>query len=747
MDGPSTLLGIFLTCGLRVILICAVPILAIPLGHQPGLVVSLLTSLAAATEVALTLCCRTSAKGNIGRSPITTKKFLPMLLFTYAVQIMCIAFADDETGDKAIGTDGVDLARSEFFYATQAESSNGFQLDTPPENLKWSPSTLSVILPCAEERLYALKTVQAVFENTPSDVLHEIVVVDDGSDPPLSQTHLTEEVQQKYKVKLLRHEATVGLIGAKKTGGDAATGDVFAFFDCHVAPQPDWYKSFLRLVGENYRRMIVPGITALDVGTWTQVGRGGGLAKCYLTWDADFKWFDSNDKYIAVISGGLLGMSKRWWQETGGYDKEMLGWGGENLDQSLRVWLCGGEIVFASDSQVAHMWRTTDPRTGAHYRRVGDTSRNRARAVYGWYGEFAAKLNHYPQFRRPAVGSLPWYGNLSNFEEVKAGCGGGRPFAWFLRRFRDLYEDAGMIPQEIFMLREDFTGKCLRYMGSAGTSGDGHGRASLVACDPNDHRFFWHRGNKNLDKGGACCSGLRAWNTDQCIDHGEAGGVRTYVCDVAGRNKRQYWHILAESGRLAQGRRSNNCLSASKEGQISESPCQALRAPNTARWTKQGSTMPLETQIYQKAQREQPQVFGALGVQHVAIEKKPTPIKCKDGAACFAVVSKDKTDRCFDEHGLLTTAQDYCSMFVIRQQTLQIRQSQQVLKQVVHAETGKCLERVEDNSFEPWGLATCTEKASQNFDGDGNEVCTMALGTSASATAARLCFELKPLAA
>ena len=62
-------------------------------------------------------------------------------------------------------------------------------------------------------------------------------------------------------------------------------------------------------------------------------------AKCYLTWDADFKWFTSDDpleakqqcisrhslrdssaclRYVPILSGGLLGISKRWWNETGG---------------------------------------------------------------------------------------------------------------------------------------------------------------------------------------------------------------------------------------------------------------------------------------------------------------------------------------------------------------------------------------------------------------------------------------------
>lgn len=59
-------------------------------------------------------------------------------------------------------------------------------------------------------------------------------VISSPGNPPLSATHLNEDVQKKFKVLIKRHEQTVGLIGAKKTGGDAATGDVIVFFDCHV---------------------------------------------------------------------------------------------------------------------------------------------------------------------------------------------------------------------------------------------------------------------------------------------------------------------------------------------------------------------------------------------------------------------------------------------------------------------------------------------------------------------------------
>ena len=75
-----------------------------------------------------------------------------------------------------------------------------------------------------------------------------------------------------------------------------------------------------------------------DVTTWVESSRprggGGGMSKCYLTFDAEFKWTNDATAFVPVMSGGLLAMSRRWWAETGGYDAEMHGWGGENLDQS-----------------------------------------------------------------------------------------------------------------------------------------------------------------------------------------------------------------------------------------------------------------------------------------------------------------------------------------------------------------------------------------------------------------------------
>lgn len=49
----------------------------------------------------------------------------------------------------------------------------------------------------------------------------------------------------------------------------------------------------------------------------------------------------------------------------GKYDPGMLEWGGENLEQSMRLWMCGGEIIVDRRSQIGHIFsRPPKPNPG-----------------------------------------------------------------------------------------------------------------------------------------------------------------------------------------------------------------------------------------------------------------------------------------------------------------------------------------------------------------------------------------------
>lgn len=173
--------------------------------------------------------------------------------------------------------------------------------------------TLSVILPCGHEYLFFERTIWSILNTTPPEVLHEILIVDDNSDPPLESIASKSYDQVKY----IRSNETLGLIKAKHIGSQVATGDVIVFFDCHVKPAQGWWEPMVREIADNPRRVVVPSITNLDVSKWTEWGRTegksrGGSSKCHLTLYADFPWTSDDTPWVPIMSGGLLAIKRSW---------------------------------------------------------------------------------------------------------------------------------------------------------------------------------------------------------------------------------------------------------------------------------------------------------------------------------------------------------------------------------------------------------------------------------------------------
>lgn len=427
---------------------------------------------------------------------------------------------------------------------------------------------ISVVLPCASEGEYTRKTVLSFCERTPADVLQEIIVVDDGSDPPLEGE--LKGVEARCRMRLLRHKDTMGLMIAKQTGGDAALGEFIGFFDCHVAPNRGWHAEIIRLLKLSPRRLVVPTITDLDIDTWDERPHAQTYAKCYIDWNADFMWFEDSSDYIPIISGGLVATSREWWNMSGGFDKKMRGWGGENIDQSLRAWLCGGDILRAKSSRIAHMWRVGgDMRTRVRYKRITSAD-NTGRVAAAWFDDFL------PKFQRGRL--LHSKIDVSNILERKKALG-CKPFAYFIHRFRRVYRTGGVLPIEAFKLKSK--------NGCVTRQGNHYG------IDNCEKASIFHFGNMNKGKKGMCCSGIREWNTLECFDRLDPNGPLPYFCDVTGGNLNQQWVMLPD-GRL-QHNLDRRCLSASGYN-LFPSDCE-----EATRWKQVENFLPPETQMYEDA--------------------------------------------------------------------------------------------------------------------------------------------------
>lgn len=503
----------------------------------------------------------------------------------------------------------------------------------PKEEAPVDMATFSVVLPCAFEGEFAEKTVWAVWENTDQNVLKEIIVVDDGSRPPLRKVmsaKLLTGGPGVPKMKIVRHEHTLGLISAKKSGGDAATGDVIVFFDCHVSPRKGWETSFLKQMKrkQDHRTIVVPTITSLNPDTWKEIPGGGGGKVCYILWNNDFTWLYNPGRDAPLMSGGLLALSRRWWEETGGYDTKMVAWGGENIDQSLRAWLCGGRIEVAEGAFVAHMWRDPkNPKTVLKYPiPTKDVMRNKARAATAWFGEFTEKVMTFPEYEMFTKNGES-IGDMSEFGEIKKrlGCA---PFTSYLDRFSYIYIDGGLIPEEVFQLREKKSGLCMQIKRNDRQPHN----VVLAPCSGHHEQHqsselqLFHRGNRDPSKRGkACCSGIMHWNFLQCLDAQRIGTqVSTFECEIGGSSGHQ--KVQLSDGQLLWNGKAS-----------------------WTSWSKQGCLAPQASKVG-VAVIKPPDACGAvvemIGSEQLKGDTSPVPAAFRlksreEGGGCAAVATKE----------------------------------------------------------------------------------------------------------
>ncbi len=178
---------------------------------------------------------------------------------------------------------------------------------------------------------------------------HEIIVVDDGSTPPI-------KVPEKIVIKRIERKPEYrGSSSAKNFGAEEATGDWIAFADDDILHMPDAIEQVSKRVDD---RVLVNVFTtglqrnSLDVVGW-RPGRRSSMEKLMrhikitgellrtheFTDGGVLKARVSTEQHFGVIS-------KRFFNEIGGYDSASFkSWGYNNQDLCIRVREAGGTVT------------------------------------------------------------------------------------------------------------------------------------------------------------------------------------------------------------------------------------------------------------------------------------------------------------------------------------------------------------------------------------------------------------------
>ncbi|WP_419912310.1 glycosyltransferase family 2 protein [Candidatus Poriferisodalis sp.] len=199
----------------------------------------------------------------------------------------------------------------------------------------------------------------------PAD-LYEVVVVDDGSDPPLDLAQLDLAAlngtgPSRLSLRVVHQEDLgFGLARARNNGARAAQGDVLIFLDCDMVPEADWLSAHARwhhaasdLLTLGFRHHVdVDGIGASDVrnrpGTLADLFEGRPIQRP--EWierrmeQTDNLASDADDVF-RVVTGGNFAVSKAFFETVGCFDESFTQWGSEDIEFGWRAYAQGAVLV------------------------------------------------------------------------------------------------------------------------------------------------------------------------------------------------------------------------------------------------------------------------------------------------------------------------------------------------------------------------------------------------------------------
>ncbi|XP_077809441.1 putative polypeptide N-acetylgalactosaminyltransferase 8 isoform X3 [Macaca mulatta] len=235
--------------------------------------------------------------------------------------------------------------------------------------------SLSVILIFMNEALSIIqRAITSIINRTPSQLLKEIILVDDFSSNGELKVHLDEKIKlynQKYPglLKIIRHPERKGLAQARNTGWEAATADVVAILDAHIEVNVGWAEPILARIQEDRTVIVSPVFDNIRFDTFKldkyELAVDGFNWELWCRYDAlPQAWIDRHDVTAPVKSPSIMGIlaaDRHFLGEIGSLDGGMLIYGGENVELSLRVWQCGGKIEILPCSRIAHLERHHKP--------------------------------------------------------------------------------------------------------------------------------------------------------------------------------------------------------------------------------------------------------------------------------------------------------------------------------------------------------------------------------------------------
>jgi GT2 family glycosyltransferase len=205
---------------------------------------------------------------------------------------------------------------------------------------------LSIVIPAWNQHGMTEECIQAIRLNTVG-VDYELVLVDNGSDPPISLPFMGFA-----DATLIRNETNLGFPVAVNQGIRAAKGDAIALLNNDVIVTTSWADRLLRglesfsIVGPltNY----AAGMQNVTVSPYNSQDELNGIAAM---WGEEH---DGREIEVNWVIGYLMAFRKSLFDEIGEFDESLWPCSGEEVDFCYRAKAAGHKIGIIADAYVHH---------------------------------------------------------------------------------------------------------------------------------------------------------------------------------------------------------------------------------------------------------------------------------------------------------------------------------------------------------------------------------------------------------
>ncbi len=246
-------------------------------------------------------------------------------------------------------------------------------VDGLPDSEAFAPTlAVSVVVPCFEApEALALTLAGLEGQRYPRD-LFEVVVVDDGSSPPLRIPD-----PGPVDVRLVRREGRgFGLAAARNAGARAARHDILVFLDGDVVAEAGLLAAHARWhhrVPDALTLGFCAYVSTAGLDAAAVRSRKASLADLLAGRPWDPPWLDRHmartgdltsrhDDLFRAVTGHNFAIRKAFFEEAGGFDESFDRYGGEDTEFGYRIWCRGGLLVPARDAFGWHQGRWSDGR-------------------------------------------------------------------------------------------------------------------------------------------------------------------------------------------------------------------------------------------------------------------------------------------------------------------------------------------------------------------------------------------------